>query len=131
MLASQADRGLPGIIQAITETLILETERWLEGNLEASFRDQLAYEPAGEGMVNPRFGPAHMGTMEEGLARREMPRVRGALTELESSTKTSRELLELQKTLDELKRVNGKLREELAIIRLRRIVPGRCKYCPL
>jgi len=23
-----------------------------------------------------------------------------------------------------------KLREELAVIRLRRVVPGRCKYCP-
>ncbi len=37
----------------------------------------------------------------------------------------------LAKTVAEISRLGTKLREELAVIRLRRIVPGRCRYCPL
>jgi hypothetical protein len=38
---------------------------------------------------------------------------------------------ELDKSNSDSERIKQKLREELAIIRLRRLVPGRCKYCPL
>ena len=38
---------------------------------------------------------------------------------------------ELQYTYNELKNLRKSIREELDVITLRRVVPGRCKYCPL
>jgi len=38
---------------------------------------------------------------------------------------------ELQYTYNELKNLRKSIREELDVIILRRVVPGRCKYCPL
>lgn len=37
----------------------------------------------------------------------------------------------MERALAELNRVMETLREELATIKLRRLVPGRCRYCPL
>jgi hypothetical protein len=131
LLASLAKDGLTGVIPGITAALVFETRLWLGGDTGHTLRHQLAYEPAGEGMVNPRFGLSHLGAMAEAVARKHMPRVGDALHNLESRTKTSNEYLELARTVEETRRLDAKLREELAIIRLRRIVPGRCKYCPL
>ena len=36
----------------------------------------------------------------------------------------------MKRTVSELRRLTETLREELATILLRRVVPGRCKYCP-
>jgi hypothetical protein len=30
-----------------------------------------------------------------------------------------------------LKRLKSNIRDELAIITMRRVVPGRCRYCPI
>ena len=37
----------------------------------------------------------------------------------------------MERVLTELTKVMDILREELATIKLRRVVPGRCRYCPL
>jgi len=57
--------------------------------------------------------------------------VRDVLEDLESNIRGWEVYSELEKIITEIGRLRRKLREELAVIRLRRIVPGRCKYCPL
>jgi len=37
----------------------------------------------------------------------------------------------MRKLFTELKSLKLSLQDELAIVTLRRIVPGRCKYCPI
>ena len=37
----------------------------------------------------------------------------------------------MQKTLSELTGLTEEVREELATIVLRGVLPGRCKYCPI
>ena len=37
----------------------------------------------------------------------------------------------MQRLFTELERLKLSLQDELAIVTLRRIVPGRCKYCPI
>ena len=44
---------------------------------------------------------------------------------------TWQEYDDMGRLLAELNRVNRILRDELAIITLRRVIPGRCKYCPI
>ena len=51
--------------------------------------------------------------------------------ELMSEVTTREEHGEMSRLLARLVRVKRELHEELLIIILRRIVPGRCRYCPL
>jgi len=44
---------------------------------------------------------------------------------------TWEEFNELSRSWSELERVRRILRNELAVIRLRRVVPGKCRYCPI
>jgi hypothetical protein len=53
------------------------------------------------------------------------------LAGLEGELKGVQEYFDLEKTVAEIRRLRSKLREEQAIIRLRQIIPGRCKYCLL
>lgn len=130
-LTTLTESGLQEVVVGVVAVLVFEAEQWLNGNTRHSLKDSLVCEPAGEGLVNPRFAFSHMGIMEERLAKTHMPTVRNALADLESRVKDLDDYHNAEKTVAETARLHGKLREELAIIRLRRIVPGRCKYCPI
>jgi cell fate (sporulation/competence/biofilm development) regulator YlbF (YheA/YmcA/DUF963 family) len=123
--------GLDGIVPGVIAVLVAEAKQWSHGNTEHTLKDSLVMEPVGEGLVNPRFGFSHIGPMGESEAKDYVPIVHDVLDDLESSLRDSQEYRDLEKTIAEIGRLGGKLREELAVIRLRRIVPGRCKYCPL
>ncbi|MBA7611805.1 hypothetical protein ES703_19036 [subsurface metagenome] len=80
-----------------------------------------------EGFVNLRYGFSQMGKVKEEHVRI----IRDVLEDWELRIKQWEEYQKLEKSFTELRRVEKNLRDELAVITLRRIVPGRCKYCPL
>jgi len=123
--------GLDKIVPGIVAVLITEAKQWSNGNTGYSLKDSLVMESAGEGFVNPRFGFSHMGIMEVEHSERYAKIVHDVIEDLESRIREQEDYRNLEKTIAEIGRLRGKLREELAVIRLRRIVPGRCKYCPL
>jgi hypothetical protein len=125
------DSGLSGVVPGIVDILIAEAKQWSNGDMQHTLKDSLVMEAAGEGLVNPRFGFSHMGPMEKIAAEGNMQIVHDVLGALESQLKDSQEYHDLEKTIADIRRLSKKLREELAVVRLRRIVPGRCKYCPL
>lgn len=123
--------GLDGIVPGTVAVLVAEAKQWSHGNTGYSLKDSLVMEPAGEGLVNPRLGFSHLGIMEVEHSERYVKIVHDVLEDLESRLRDWEDYRDLEKTIAEIGRLSGKLREELAVIRLRRIVPGRCKYCPL
>jgi len=123
--------GLDGIVLGMVAVLIAEIKQWSHGNTGYSLKDSLVMEPAGEGLVNPRLGFSHMGVMEVEHSKRYAKIVHDVIGDLESRIRDWEDYRNLEKTVAEIGRLGGKLREELAVVRLRRIVPGRCKYCPL
>jgi len=123
--------GLDGIVPGTVVVLVAEAKQWSHGNTGYSLKDSLVMEPAGEGLVNPRFGFSHMGIMEVEHSERYVKIVHDVIGDLGSRIRDWEDYRNLEKTIAEIGRLGGKLREELAVIRLRRIVPGRCKYCPL
>jgi len=125
------DAGLDGVVPGIVAVLDAETKQWLDGYSAYTLKDSMIMEAAGEGLVDPRVGFSRMGTMAKEKAVGNMKIVLKALAELEVLVKGIQEYIELEKIIAETERLHSKLREELAIIRLRRIVPGRCKFCPL
>lgn len=123
--------GLDGIVPGIVAVLVTEAKQWIHGNTGYSLKDSVVTESVGEGLVNPCFGFSHMGAMEVEHSERCVKIGHDVLEDLESRLRDWEDYRNLEKTIAEIGRLDRKLREELAIVRLRRIVPGRCKYCPL
>ena len=130
-LAPLINAGLDGVVHGIVAVLIVDAKQWSHGDTRYSQKDSLVKEPAGEGLVNLRFGSSHMCIVEGEHSERYAKIVRDVIEDLESRIRDQEDYCNLEKTIAEIGRLGSKLREELAIIRLRRIVPGRCKYCPL
>jgi hypothetical protein len=120
--------GLDGVIPGIVAALAFQSKQWSYGNDGLNPKDNLLMEPAGEGL---RYGAFHMGKMDTEHAERYKKIVRNVLEDMESNLRSGEAYHDLEKTGAEIRLVSRKLREELAVIRLRRIVPGRCRYCPL
>jgi len=137
--AAKADRrltplvtaGLNGVIHGIVTALVAQARQWSHGSMGLNLKDNLAMEPVGEGFVNLHWGFSQMGKMDKEHAEEYVKIVLEVLGDLESNLREWEAYRDLEKTIAEIGRLGRKLREELAVIRLRRIVPGRCKYCPL
>jgi len=123
---------LVGVIPGIVEAIKFKAGQWSHGFESINLKENLLSEPVGEGQVNLHYGGFHIiDRIDVQSAEGYFNVVRKVLEDLESRLRESEELRALEKTISESNKVQRKLREELAIIRLRRIVPGRCKYCPL
>ena len=130
-IISLTKAGFDGILDGTVDILKKETEQWVGKNTDYTLRDSLIMEPAGENLVDPCFGSFHMGVMDKKSAEKNMRIVWEVIGELEPRLKESVEYRGLEKIMTEIELLSRKLRKELAVIRLRRIVPGRCKFCPL
>jgi len=119
--------GEHGVISGMVEALSFQVKSWAREwkglDIEVNFK----VEPVGDGIVNVSYGAFHMNKVKEEHATT----IREVLIDFESKV-TGWELYgKMQKLFTELERLKLSLRDELAIIILRRIVPGRCKYCPV
>lgn len=114
---------IPGIIAAIS----FQLEQWAQGSSGLNLKDNFIAEPAEEGFVNLRYGFAQMGKVK----KEHVSVIHDVSEDWELRLKQCEEYQKLEKSFIELRRVGKNLRDELAVITLRRIVPGRCKYCPL
>ena len=77
--------------------------------------------------VKVSYGFSHFGELEES----SVEIIKAVLIYFESELKHSPEYLEMEKLYGKLGRLKISIGERLTVILLRRIVPGRCRYCPL
>jgi hypothetical protein len=126
-LSPGLDNSEIGVVPGIVVVLKFQIEQWAKGNPGLNVKDNLIEEKTEEGFVNLRYGFSHMGKVK----KEHIGVINKVLRDLESHVKEWEECKKLEKSFMELKRVERNLRDELAGITLRRIVPGRCRYCPL
>ena len=126
-LASGLDNTEKGVVPGIVAALAFQVEHWAKGNPGLNVEDNLISEEVAEGVVFLRYGFAHMGRVR----KEHIGLIREILLGLECRVREWDERRELEKLFIELERVEKNLKDELAVITLRRIVPGRCRYCPL
>ena len=126
-LSSGLDSSEIGVVPGIIVALQFQIEQRAKGNPGLNVKDNLIEEKAEEGFVNLRYGFSHMGKVN----KEHVGVVNKVLQDLESHAKEWEVCKKLEKSFMELKRVERNLKDELAVISLRRIVPGRCRYCPL
>jgi hypothetical protein len=77
--------------------------------------------------VRMRYGFSHFGDVEEG----QVEIIKDIIIDFESRLKHSPEYLEIENLYNRLRRLKTGIGEILTVILLRRIVPGRCRFCPL
>lgn len=130
-LSSLPATVMEGISIGITEALLFELNQWINGNTNHTLRDSVVMEPAERGKMNPRIGFSHLGVMDPKSADKYVKTALDVFTRIESRIKGLDEYQAVEKARTEFINLGQKLREELAVIRLRRIIPGHCRYCPL
>lgn len=115
------------IANGIVEALVFQMKSWARGWKGLDVGTDIHLKPADKGFVTLQYGSFHMGLVEEHNAER----VREVLGDFETKTVHWEETEEMEKLFKRLETLQKNMRDGLAVIILRRIVPGKCKYCPL
>ncbi|MFC1903245.1 hypothetical protein ACFLX4_04175 [Chloroflexota bacterium] len=123
--------GLSEVVPGIINALAFNIEQRSSGSTGLNVARDLRTEPAGEGLVQLCYGFSRTDIVKSEDAERYLNTLREIIECLEQDMANWEVYKNLRKTNDEISRLERKLHEELAVIRLRRIVPGRCRYCPL
>jgi len=126
-LSAGLDIGETGVVPGIVVALTHQIEQWAMGHRGRDVENQL-FEDKTEGeYVLLRYGFSQMGMVK----KERVGLIRDVLRDLESHIKRWEVFKTLEGTYMEQGRVEKNLKDELAVISLRRVVPGRCRYCPL
>jgi len=80
-----------------------------------------------EGLVQINYGTLTCATLPTYLAQEAIEFITSLMAQIEELP----ECAEIQRLLSAVSNVQRNLSEEFATIVLKRVVPGRCKYCPL
>jgi hypothetical protein len=120
-------QGGSGVISAAVDVLVHQVKQWARGSegliLDRNFR----LEMASEGRVRVIYGFSHFGEIEES----QVGIIKNVINDFELKMKHWTEYMEMEKLFNRLSRLGQVIRELLTVILLRRIVQGKCKYCPL
>lgn len=119
--------GENGVIPGIVAALDFQNKNWAQGSRGLDINEDFKVKPAGEGFVKVSYGSFNMGEVKEEHAAP----IREVLIDLESEITGWEPYEKMQGLFTELQRLKLGLTDELTVITLRRIVPGRCKYCPM
>ena len=119
--------GENGVIPGMVEALNFQMKSWARGWTGLDIKVNFKLEPLGDGIVIVSYGAFNMNKVKEEHATT----IREVLINLESKITGWEQYDKMQGLFTELQRLKPGLRDELTVIKLRRIVPGRCKYCPM
>jgi len=119
--------GENGVIPGIVAALDFQNKNWARGWKGLDIKDNFRVEPVGDGIVNVSYGAFNMDKVKEEHATP----IREVLIDFESKITCWEQYEKMQRLFAELERLKLSLRDELTVIKLRRIVSGRCKYCPM
>jgi len=130
-LSSRLTDSEPGPVPAIIDALKSQVEQWARGYRGLNIEENLVTEPSEEGFVNLRYGAFQLGKVAQSRLQTVLEVIGEVLQDWELRIKQLEEYQKLEKSFLDLRRVEKNLGDEIAVITLRRVVPGRCRYCPL
>ena len=118
--------GANGIIPKAIDVLIHQVKEWARGRDGLKIDRDIHIEKNKEGRVRMRYGSSSFGEIEEG----QIEIIKAVLIDFESGFKDRSEYLEMEGLFNRLGRLKTNIGEVLTVILLRRIVPGKCRFCP-
>jgi hypothetical protein len=116
-----------GVTADIIWALSSHSRAVAEGRPGINMSTDFSTRPGDERTTGISLGEVLIGRIPDN----QVVKVKEMLGHLLQEVTTLPEHDDMSRHLDEQRRVRRALDDELAIIMLRRIVPGRCKYCPL
>ena len=123
------DGRIPGedtIRAGLLEAFGYQVLAWAKGHQGLSTGDSLRALPSSNGLSTVEYGDYNLGTLKDSY----IDTLKSVIEEWERNLKEWPEYAEARGICDKLSLVKIKVKEELATIIERGIVPGRCKYCP-
>jgi len=116
-----------GLTDGLTMALVAESRFLAEGEWGLLKRAGFRSVENNDGTTTIELGDYNIGR----VLHDEVENTKELVGMLLGEVTYQREHYEMQRLVTEWKRVQRVLQDELAIIILRRIVPGRCRYCPV
>jgi hypothetical protein len=120
-------QGANEVIPGVADALVHQVEEWARGREGLKIDLNISFQKTSEGVVIMRYGSHSFGAIKE----EQVETIKDVLIDFESGLKDRPEYLEMENLFNRLGRLKTSIWEILNVILLRRIVPGRCKYCPL
>jgi len=118
--------GNNGVLPCMIESLVFQMEQWARGATSLNIEDNFCIKSKRGDLVSIEYGAFNMGKAK----KQQATKLRDILVSWEIKVNTWEEYHEMRRLLQDLKRVQQKLRDDLTTITIRRVVPGQCKYCP-
>lgn len=115
------------VISAMVEVLTFQCQSRARGWTGLDVKESFEVKPDREEMADIQCGFAAMGK----VPKKEVATIKEVLADFESNVTDWEQYDSMKKLFTEVQRLKLDLQDELAIISLRRIVPGKCRYCPL
>ena len=127
-LGALPSRIRTGVVEAIIAASVFQFEQWTQGYRGLKLEEDIyPKQPSGVERDDFRYGFSRMGKVRE----EHVPIITEVFGDFETRIKEYDEYKDSEKYHIELRKLMQNLQDELNIIRLKRVVPGRCKYCPL
>ena len=120
-------RGKVGLSTGIVDLLSAHFIFTAQGEEGLEKRTDFKMEAADEGTTLIDYGDYTIGR----VPNKQVTEVKRLVLGLMSEVTTREEYGEMSRLLNRLDQVKRELHDELLVIILRRVVPGRCRYCPL
>ncbi len=121
-------QGADGVIPAAAvDVLVHQVKEWARGREGLKMDRDIHPEKTSEGRVRMRYGFSSFGEIKES----QVEIIKTVLIDFESGLKDRSEYLEIERLFNRLGRLKVSILEILTVILLRRIVPGKCKFCPI
>jgi hypothetical protein len=126
-LGQISPEGVKSVIPGIAAALARQMKSWAKGSKGLTLDNDFHVQPTGHALINVSYGSIFMNN----VIGPDVKVITDIIRDLESKVTNLEEYTKLQKLFGELERLKRNVRDELAIITLRRVVPGRCRYCPI
>ena len=120
--------GGSDVVQGMVKSLTFQVEQWSQGRKGLDIEVDFRVKRNEDGSFSIEYGSFQFGNVND---EQQAQTVRDVLADWQLKVVSWEESDEMGRILAELQRTRLKLKDELNTITMRRIVPGRCKYCPL
>jgi hypothetical protein len=123
--------GSEQIILNLIQFLLFQMDQHEKGSTVLNVERDFKVEHTGEPRYNAKVGPYNVGKIHPEKEREQVSILKQVLSDFESDVINWEKSQELKSMHAELNSLKKSITEELAVLILRRVVSGRCKYCPL
>jgi hypothetical protein len=115
------------VVPGMVKSLAFQVEQWAQERKGLDTETDFRVRPTSDGKFSIEYGKFQLGNVND---EQQAQTVKDVLIDWQTKVASWEESGKMGHILAELQRVRLKLKEEFNTLTMRRIVPGRCKYCP-